>query len=118
MHGCVADVPNREALPSLTFITGVVDLDILECPWTGISEDGAVHRDVAVCSALAPRPDDPQRPRGHAVDGPVRVAVIIADGDGEPPIVGPDDVEMEAGLAGDVEPAVLAGVVSLVLVPG
>ena len=35
-----------------------------------------------------------QHPGGgwrHAVDAPVRVAVLVADGDAEPAVVGPDD---------------------------
>ena len=39
----------------------------------------------------------------------------VADGDGEPPVVGPDDVQVEAHRAGDVQLGVLARVVRLVL---
>ena len=39
----------------------------------------------------------------------------VADGDGEPAVVGANDVEVEAGGAADVEPRVLARVVRLIL---
>ena len=39
----------------------------------------------------------------------------VADGDAEPAVVGTDDVEMEAGGAGDVQLRLLAGVGSLVV---
>ena len=39
----------------------------------------------------------------------------VTDGDREPAIVGPDNVKMEAGGAADVEPRVLASIVSLIL---
>ena len=93
-----------------------MDLDILVCAGTGVPEDGAVHRNMTVGAALTPGSDDPQCAGRHTVDGPVRVAVVVADRDGESSIVSSDNVEVEAGPAGDVESAVLAGVVSLVLV--
>ena len=37
-----------------------------------------------------------QHPRccgGHTVDAPVGVAVLVADGDGEPAVIGPDDLK-------------------------
>ena len=70
---------------------------------------------MARVSTLASRPDHPQGPRRHAVDAPVRVAVQVANGDAEPAVVGPDDVEVKAGAAGDVELGLLAGVGSLVV---
>ena len=39
----------------------------------------------------------------------------VADGDADPAVVGTDDVEMEAGGAGDVELRLLAGVGSLIV---
>ena len=39
----------------------------------------------------------------------------VANGDAEPAVVGPDDVEVKAGAAGDVELRLLAGVGSLVV---
>ena len=39
----------------------------------------------------------------------------VANGDAEPAVVGTDDVEMEAGGAGDVQLRLLAGVGSLVV---
>ena len=39
----------------------------------------------------------------------------VADGDGEPAVVGPDDVQVEAHRAGDVQLGVFARVVRLVL---
>ena len=122
MHGCVDNVPNiggsgrpRLAGCVVTFITGVVDLYVLEGARAGVSEDGAVHRHVAVNSTLTPGLDHPECPGRHAVDGPVCVPVIVADCDGESAIVCPDDVEVESTLARDIEPAVLTGVVGLVL---
>ena len=59
--------------------------------------------------------DHPQSSWRHAVDAPVGVAVQVADGDAEPAVVGTDDVEMEAGGAGDVQLRLLAGVGSLIV---
>ena len=92
-----------------------MDLDILVSPGTGVSKDGAVHRDMTVGAPLAPGSDHPEGAGRHTVDRPVSVAVVVADRDGKSAIVRSDDVEVEAGPAGDVEAAVLAGVVSLVL---
>ncbi len=44
---------------------------------------------------------DPRRCLRHAVDAPVRVTVFVADGDGEPPVVGPDDLNRFTGIAKD-----------------
>ena len=49
-------------------------------------------------------------PTRLAVDLPLGVAVVVADGDGEPAIVGPDDVEVLAGCAADVQARVFTGV--------
>ena len=50
---------------------------------------------------------------GHAVDAPVRLAVVIADGDGEPAVVGADDLDVLLGLlALDQQLLALAGVPS------
>ena len=94
--------------------TGVVDLDVFVCAWARVAEDGGVHGHLAGLRALAPRADDAQRARGHAVDAPVGVAVRVADRDGEAAVVCADDVEVEAGRAADVQPRVLARVLSLV----
>ena len=59
--------------------------------------------------------DDPEGAGRHAVDTPVGVAMLVADGNGEPAIVGPDDVKMSVGGTGDVQPGVLAGIVGLIL---
>ena len=90
-------------------------LDILVRAGTGVAEDGAVDGHVAGRPPPAPRLDDPQGPRGHAVDGPLGVAVGVADGDREAAVVGPDDVEPQPGGAGDVQPGVFAGVGRAVL---
>ena len=100
----------------VTFVAGVVHLDILVSAGARVPEDGAVHRNMTVGAALTPGSDDPQCARRHTVDGPVRVTVVVADCDGESAIVGSDNVEVKAGPAGDVQPAVLTGVVCLVLV--
>ena len=81
-------------------------LHILERARTGVAKDCAVHRHLTAVRALAARPDNAQRARRHAVDAPLRVAVHIADGDGEAAVVGADDVEA----------AVLTGVGRLVRV--
>ena len=98
----------------LTVFTRVVDLDVFVCAGTRVSEDGGVHGHLAGLRALAPRADDAQRARRHAVDAPVGVAVRVADRDGEASVVCADDVEVEAGRAADVQPRVLARVLSLV----
>ena len=59
---------------------------------------------------LLPRVNDPQGPRLHAVDGPGRVAALVTDGDGEPPVVGPDQVDHQASLAGQLEVGALTPV--------
>ena len=82
MHGCVANVANlggsslakiirmKESAGVLvvTFVAGVMDLDILESPGTGVTEDSAVHRDMTVGSTLTPGSDHPQCPGTHTVD--------------------------------------------------
>ena len=100
----------------VTFVAGVMDLYILVSARAGVSEDGAVHWDMTVSPSLAAGSDNSQSPGGHTVDGPVGIAVIVADCDGKSSIVCSDNVQVEAGPTGDVEPAVLAGVVGLVLV--
>ena len=42
--------------------------------------------------------------------------MLVTDGDGEPPVVGSDDVEVEPSPAGDVKPALLAGIVGFIQV--
>ena len=100
----------------VTFVAGVVDLYILVSTRAGVSEDSAVHGNMTVGATLAPGSDHPQSPGRHAVDGPVGVAVVVADRDGKSSIVCSDDVEVETRTTGDVESAVLTGVVRLVLV--
>ena len=39
----------------------------------------------------------------------------VADGDAEPAVVGADDIQVEADVAGDVELGLLAGVGSLIV---
>lgn len=94
--------------------TRVVDLDVFVCARARVAEDGGVHGHLAGLRALAPRADDAQRARRHAVDAPVGVAVRVADRDGEAAVVCADDVEVEAGRAADVQPRVLARVLCLV----
>ena len=53
--------------------------------------------------------------RRHAVDAPVGVAVLVADGDGEPAVVGPDHLDRLVGLALNGQVVALAAVGSLVL---
>ena len=54
--------------------------------------------------------DDPQCSRAHAVDAPVRVSVVVADGDGEAAVVGPDDVQVAILGAVDLQSRALARV--------
>lgn len=53
---------------------------------------------------------DPECPGAHAVDAPVCVSVVIADGDGEAAVIGPDDVQVAARGAVDLQPRALARV--------
>lgn len=46
---------------------------------------------------------NPQTPRAHAVDAPVGVPVVVADGDGEPSIVRPDEVDDGAFSAANLQ---------------
>ena len=58
--------------------------------------------------------DHPQGSWRHAVHAPVSVAVQVADGDAEPAVVGADDIQVEADVAGDVELGLLARIRRLV----
>ena len=60
---------------------------------------------------------NPGGSRAHAVDRPVCVAVFVADGDGEPSIVGPDDLNDLTRLARNCHLLALASVGSLVSSP-
>ena len=48
---------------------------------------------------FSPRVDDPQGPGLHAVHAPGRVPLPVTDGDGEPAVVRPDQVDHGALLA-------------------
>ena len=50
---------------------------------------------------------------GHAVDAPVSLPLLVTDGDAEPPVVGPDDLNGLVLLALDEELLPLAGVARL-----
>lgn len=52
--------------------------------------------------------------RGHAVNAPVRVAMVVADGNGEPSVVGPDEVDDRALAAADLQRLAFARVCCLV----
>lgn len=57
---------------------------------------------------------DPQAPSRHTVDAPVGVAVVVADGDREPSIVGPDEVDDGTLAAADLQGLAFARVRRLV----
>lgn len=84
--------------------------EILVRPDARVAKDGRVGRDVAVAALGAPGVQDPQRARRHAVDGHVRPPVVVADGDGEPAVVDPDEVYHEVLLARQVQVLALARV--------
>ena len=63
---------------------------------------------------MASYSDHPQGSWRHAVDAPVSVAVQVADGDAEPAVVGADDIQVKADVAGDVELGLLARIRRLV----
>ena len=69
---------------------------------------------MAGAASLASCSDHPQGSWRHAVDAPVSVAVQVADGDAEPAVVGADDIQVEADVAGDVELGLLARIRRLV----
>ena len=69
---------------------------------------------MAGAASLASCSDHSQGSWRHAVDAPVSVAVQVADGDAEPAVVGADDIQVEAGVAGDVELGLLARIRRLV----
>ena len=50
------------------------------------------------------------RAQTHAVDGPLGVAVLVADGDGEATVVGPDQVDDVVAVAAHVQRRTLASV--------
>jgi hypothetical protein len=87
-----------------------VHLHIFKGAGARIPKDRAVHRDLTRRRALAARANNAQRPRRHAVDAPLGVAVHVAYGDGESAVVGADNVQTAAAAAGDVKARVLAGV--------
>ena len=58
----------KVVISGVTFVAGVVDLYVLEGTRTWVTEDGAVHRYMAVSPSLTPGSDHPQGPGGHAVD--------------------------------------------------
>lgn len=53
---------------------------------------------------------DAVRPGTHAVDGPLGVAMLVADGDAEAAVVGPDEVDHVTRVALHVEGGALARV--------
>ncbi len=77
-------------------------LHIFQGAGARISKDRAVHRDLTRRRALAAGANNAQRPRRHAVDAPLGVAVHVAYSDGEAAVVGADDIETAAAAAGDV----------------
>ena len=85
-------------------------LHVLQRARTGVPKNGAVHGHLTAVRALTSRANHVERARRHAVDAPLRVAVRVADGDGETAVVGADDVETAVIGAGDVEARILAGV--------
>ena len=93
-----------------------MDLDVLVGAGAGVAEGGGKHGDVAARLGLAARVDDAQRARLEAVDAPVGVADIVADGDGEASKVGADDVDDGALVALDLQRRVLAAVLGPALV--
>lgn len=57
-----------------------------------------------------PAEKHPQRLRRHAIDAPVRVAVVVADRDGEAPVVGPYQVYLLPILALELQCLALASI--------
>lgn len=58
----------------------------------------------------SPIPDDVDSSGRHAVDAPLGIPVVVADGDAEPAVVGSDDVDEEPGFACDLQSGSFAGV--------
>ena len=58
---------------------------------------------------------DPETLVGHAVDAPLVVAVVIADGDGEPAVISADQVDVAPVATLDGQGLALARVRRLVL---
>ena len=79
-------------LYKLTMFAGVMDFNIFVGSWAGVSEDCAVYRNMTGCRPLAPGSDNPQSPRGHTVDWPIRISVHVADGNWKPSIVRSNDI--------------------------
>ena len=93
-----------------------MDLDVLVGAGAGVAEGGGEDGDLAARLGLAARVDDAQRARLQAVDAPVGVADVVADGDGEAAEVGAHDVDDGALLAVDLQRRVLAAVLGPPLV--
>ena len=50
--------------------------------------------------------------RGHAVHAPVGLAIVVTDGDAEPPVVGSNNLDGLVSTAGHHQLVALAGVAS------
>jgi len=80
-----------------------VSLEVLEGAGTRVCEQARACLDAAVLVLGAFAVQDAQGLGRHAVDTPLRVAVIIADGDGEATIVSSDQMDQLTVLAFDLE---------------
>lgn len=70
-----------------------MDFDVFVGSWAGVSEELTVDSCGTGVSPATPLSQDAVGPGALAVDGPLRVAVRVADGDGEAAVVGPYDVD-------------------------
>lgn len=85
-------------------------LEVLEGAGARVAEHAGVGGHAAALLLATFVVQHPEALRRHAVDGPLGVAVVVADGDGEASVVGPDEVDLLARPAGDGQRLALARV--------
>jgi len=71
----------------------VVSFEIFQRSGTRISEDASVGRNAAISLLIAFGMEDAQGSVRHAVDAPLGVTVLVADGDGEAAVIGAHQVD-------------------------
>lgn len=87
-----------------------MSFQVLEGARTGVSEQTRAGLYAAVLLLRASVVKHSQRLGRHAVDAPLRVAVIVADGDGEAAVVGADQMDQLAVLTLDLQSLAFARV--------
>lgn len=87
-----------------------MDFDVFVSPRAGVPEGVTVYVHGTAVLPATPLSQHAASPGAVAVDRPFRIAVLVADGDGEAAVVGADHVNHIPGVAVDVESRPLAGI--------